>query len=151
MKSTGIVRKVDELGRIVLPIELRRTLDIAERDALEIYVDGASIILQKYEPACIFCGDAKDVVTYKGRNICANCLKEMQSGSSRDDVEDAPVSVDESTIGLNSVSTMDEIIPEIEEDIPANEYGDIQNELSLESVIEDENEDDDEDKDDDDR
>ena len=77
--------------------------------------------------------------------------EEMQSGGSRDDVEDAPVSVDESTIGLNSVSTMDEIIPEIEEDIPANEYGDIQNELSLESVIEDENEDDDEDKDDDDR
>ena len=79
MKSTGIVRKVDELGRIVLPIELRRTLEIAERDSLEIYVEGSTIILKKYEPACIFCGDAKDVVTYKGRNICANCLKEMQS------------------------------------------------------------------------
>ena len=79
MKSTGIVRKVDELGRIVLPIELRRTLDIAEKDAIEIYVDGESIILKKYEPACIFCGDAKDVVTYKGRNICGNCLKEMKS------------------------------------------------------------------------
>ena len=79
MKSTGIVRKVDELGRIVLPIELRRTLEIAEKDPLEIYVDGNMIILKKYEPACIFCGDAKDVVTYKGRNICANCLKEMQS------------------------------------------------------------------------
>ena len=86
-----------------------------------------------------------------GKDVCLSCLKEMQSGGSRDDVEDAPVSVDESTIGLNSVSTMDEIIPEIEEDIPANEYGDIQNELSLESVIEYENEDDDEDKDDDDR
>ena len=57
MKSTGIVRKVDELGRIVLPIELRRTMDIAEKDAIEIYVDGASIILRKYEPTCIFCGD----------------------------------------------------------------------------------------------
>ena len=57
MKATGIVRKVDELGRIVLPIELRRTLDIAERDPLEIYVDGPSIILNKYQPACIFCGD----------------------------------------------------------------------------------------------
>ena len=61
MKSTGIVRKVDELGRIVLPIELRRTMDIAEKDAIEIYVDGASIILRKYEPTCIFCGDAKNV------------------------------------------------------------------------------------------
>ena len=86
-----------------------------------------------------------------GKDVCLSCLKEMQSGGGREEVEDAPVSVDESTIGLNSVSTMDEIIPEIEEDLPANEYGDIQNELSLESVIEDENEDDDEDKDDDDR
>ncbi len=78
MKSTGIVRKVDELGRIVLPIELRRTLEIAERDSLEIYVEGSTIILKKYEPACIFCGDAKDVVNYKGRNICRSCLDEMK-------------------------------------------------------------------------
>lgn len=78
MKSTGIVRRVDELGRIVLPIELRRTLDISERDALEIYVDGASIILKKYLPACIFCGNAGDVVIYKGKNICPECLKELQ-------------------------------------------------------------------------
>ena len=54
MKSTGIVRRVDELGRIVLPIELRRTLNIAEKDSLEIYVDGSSIMLKKYQPACIF-------------------------------------------------------------------------------------------------
>ena len=78
MKSTGIVRKVDELGRIVLPIELRRTMDIAEKDAIEIYVDGASIILRKYEPTCIFCGDAKNVINYRGKNICPNCLKEMK-------------------------------------------------------------------------
>ena len=78
MKSTGIVRKVDELGRIVLPIELRRTLEIAEKDAIEIYVDGSSIILKKYEPTCIFCNDAKNVIHYKGKNICANCLKEMK-------------------------------------------------------------------------
>lgn len=78
MKPTGIVRKVDELGRIVLPIELRRTLEIAERDSLEIYVEGSTIILKKYEPACIFCGDAKDVVNYKGRNICRTCLDEMK-------------------------------------------------------------------------
>ncbi len=78
MKSTGIVRKVDELGRIVLPIELRRTLEIAERDSLEIYVEGSTIILKKYEPACIFCGDAKDVINYKGRNICRKCLEEVK-------------------------------------------------------------------------
>ena len=78
MKSTGIVRKVDELGRIVLPIELLRTMDIAEKDAIEIYVDGASIILRKYEPTCIFCGDAKNVINYRGKNICPNCLKEMK-------------------------------------------------------------------------
>ena len=63
MKSTGIVRKVDELGRIVLPIELRRTLDIAEKDSLEIYVDESAIVLKKYEPACIFCSNVKGVPT----------------------------------------------------------------------------------------
>ena len=73
MKATGIVRKVDELGRIVLPIELRRTLDIAERDPLEIYVDGANIVLTKYLPACIFCGSADDVMNFHGKNICAVC------------------------------------------------------------------------------
>ena len=77
MKATGIVRKVDELGRIVLPIELRRTLDIAERDPLEIYVDGSSIVLTKYQPACIFCGDSSDIITYKGKNVCEACLKEL--------------------------------------------------------------------------
>jgi len=77
MKATGIVRKVDELGRIVLPIELRRTLDIAERDSLEIYVDGTSIVLRKYEPACVFCGSSKDVVVFKDKNICPACMKEL--------------------------------------------------------------------------
>lgn len=79
MKSTGIVRKVDELGRIVLPIELRRTLDIEVKDALEIYVDGSQIILKKYEPACVFCGNAKDVSHYKGKNVCKNCIREIGS------------------------------------------------------------------------
>ena len=79
MKSTGIVRRVDELGRVVLPIELRRTLDIEIRSPLEIYVDGDLIILRKYEPACIFCGEAKDVVTFKDRIICNDCLKELTS------------------------------------------------------------------------
>ena len=77
MKSTGIVRRVDELGRIVLPIELRRTLNIAEKDSLEIYVDGASIMLKKYPPACIFCDSAKDITVFKGKNICAHCMKEL--------------------------------------------------------------------------
>ena len=77
MKSTGIVRKVDELGRIVLPKELRRTLNIDPRDALEIYVDGNMIILKKYEPACIFCGNAGDVIVYKDKNICNDCLREL--------------------------------------------------------------------------
>ncbi|MDD4296013.1 MAG: AbrB/MazE/SpoVT family DNA-binding domain-containing protein [Clostridiaceae bacterium] len=79
MKSTGIVRKVDELGRVVLPIELRRTLDIAEKDALEIYVDESAIILKKYEPACIFCDNAKDIVVFKGKNICPDCLNDMKN------------------------------------------------------------------------
>jgi len=78
MKSTGMTRQVDELGRVVLPIELRRTLDIAEKDALEIFVDGATIILKKYEPGCIFCGEANNVVDFKGKNICKGCLKELE-------------------------------------------------------------------------
>ncbi len=79
MKSTGIVRKVDELGRIVLPIEMRRTLDIAEKDALEIYVEGSSVILKKYKPSCIFCDTSKDVSEFKGKNICPKCLKDLKS------------------------------------------------------------------------
>ncbi len=77
MKSTGVVRKVDELGRIVIPIELRRTMGIEEKDALEIYVDNEKIILKKYEPACIFCGNAEEVINYKGKNLCRNCLTEL--------------------------------------------------------------------------
>lgn len=79
MKSTGVVRKVDQLGRIVLPVELRRTLNIAEKDPLEIYTEGEQIILKKYEPACIFCGDATDVTNYKGKNICRKCFTEIKA------------------------------------------------------------------------
>ena len=78
MKSTGIVRKVDELGRIVLPIEMRRTLGIAERDALEIYVDGGDVILRKYSPTCIFCDNARDLSSFKGKNICPECLSKLR-------------------------------------------------------------------------
>ena len=77
MKSTGIVRKVDELGRIVLPIELRRTMGIDVKDSLEIYVDGDSIILRTYEPSCIFCGNATDIVNFKGKNVCSACAREL--------------------------------------------------------------------------
>ncbi len=77
MKSTGVVRKVDELGRVVIPIELRRTLGIDEKDALEIYVDNEKIILKKYEPGCVFCGNAADVQLYRGKLVCRNCAVEM--------------------------------------------------------------------------
>lgn len=77
MKSTGIVRKIDELGRIVLPKELRRTLDIEEKDPLEIFIEDNTIILKKYQPACMFCGNARDVTTFKGKNICPACAAEI--------------------------------------------------------------------------
>ncbi len=77
MKSTGIVRKVDELGRVVIPIELRRTLNIGDKDALEIFVEGDQIILKKYEPACVFCGQAKGVRNLKGKNVCPKCISEV--------------------------------------------------------------------------
>ncbi len=79
MKATGIVRRVDELGRVVLPIELRRSLDINVKDPMEIYVDEDRIILKKYEPACIFCNQSEDVIVYKGKNICKNCLEELKT------------------------------------------------------------------------
>lgn len=82
MKSTGIVRKVDELGRVVIPIELRRTLGIDEKDALEIYVDNEKIVLKKYEPACIFCNSADNVQSFKGKLVCSDCVKKMHEGMS---------------------------------------------------------------------
>lgn len=79
MKSTGIVRKLDDLGRIVLPIELRRTLDLNIRDTVEILAEEDRIILKKYHPACIFCGDARDVVSFKGKLVCSACLNELKN------------------------------------------------------------------------
>lgn len=79
MKSTGIVRKVDELGRIVLPIELRRTMSIEIKDPLEIYVDGDQIILKKYVPSCVFCGGAEDILDYKGKRVCRACRAKIAS------------------------------------------------------------------------
>ena len=78
MKSTGMVRKVDELGRIVLPIEIRKTLDIEQRDALEIFVDADRIVLQKYQPACIFCSQVDNIVYFNGKRVCASCLAKLK-------------------------------------------------------------------------
>lgn len=77
MKSLGIVRKVDELGRIVLPIELRRKFDIDVRDSLEIYTEDDKIILKKYEPSCVFCGNSDNVINYNGKNICPDCIAKL--------------------------------------------------------------------------
>lgn len=79
MKSTGIVRKVDELGRIVLPIELRRVLEINEKDAIEIYTEGENIILKKYKSSCSFCGSNEGLVEFKGKSVCEACAKEFKS------------------------------------------------------------------------
>ena len=79
MKSTGIVRKVDELGRIVIPIELRKVMDINIKDAMEIYVDSDTIILKKYTPACFFCDSADDVVNYAGKSICRCCIEKLKN------------------------------------------------------------------------
>jgi len=78
MKSTGIVRKIDDLGRMVIPIELRKTMSIDKKDPMEIFVDEDKIVLKKYEPACIFCGNADDTVEFSGRTICQDCLDKMQ-------------------------------------------------------------------------
>ncbi|MBQ4613022.1 MAG: AbrB/MazE/SpoVT family DNA-binding domain-containing protein [Clostridia bacterium] len=79
MTSTGIVRRIDSVGRFVLPIELRRTLQIEDNDSLEIFVEDNTIVLKKYQPACIFCGNARDVSTYKGKNVCTECIDTLQT------------------------------------------------------------------------
>ena len=77
MKSTGIVRHIDNLGRITLPIELRKTLDMACGDPLEIYTEGNSVILRKHESSCVFCGNNRKVTIYKDKCICDNCRREL--------------------------------------------------------------------------
>ena len=81
MKSTGIIRRVDELGRVVIPIELRNQFNIVEKDPIEIYVDGSSIILKKYEETCVFCGSTRNVVEYKGKLICTKCTQNISNMS----------------------------------------------------------------------
>jgi transcriptional pleiotropic regulator of transition state genes len=79
MKATGMIRSLDQLGRIVIPIELRRVLDIEIGDGLEFYSDEKSIVLKKYEPACIFCDNAKDIRVYSGKNVCGECYEQLKN------------------------------------------------------------------------
>jgi transcriptional pleiotropic regulator of transition state genes len=79
LKSTGVVRKVDELGRVVVPIELRRTLEIGEKDPLEIFVDGDRIILKKYQPGCHQCGEVGVPLFGPKHNVCEKCVKKMSA------------------------------------------------------------------------
>lgn len=77
MKSTGIVRRVDELGRVVIPIEIRNQFNIVEKDPIEIYVEGSSIVLKKFEPNCIFCGSTENLYNFNDKLICENCSKKI--------------------------------------------------------------------------
>lgn len=82
MKSTGIVRRVDDLGRVVLPIELRNKLGITEKDPMEIFVEGSSIILKKYEPFCIFCEETKNLTSFNDKLVCKKCIKKLSEKES---------------------------------------------------------------------
>lgn len=79
MKSTGFVKKIDELGRILIPKELRSSMELDTRDALEMFVDGDRLVLQKYQPACIFCNNADEIIFFEGRRVCASCLSKLKS------------------------------------------------------------------------
>ncbi len=79
MKTTGIQRKIDGLGRVVIPMEIRNKLNISQNDPLEIHVEGTSIVIRKDEPTCTFCGGTKNVIEYKDKKICEKCLKEIKS------------------------------------------------------------------------
>ena len=77
MKATGIIRRVDELGRVVIPIEIRNQFNIIEKDPIEIYVEGGTIVLKKFEPNCIFCGNTKNLVAFNDKLICEECAKKI--------------------------------------------------------------------------
>ena len=79
MKSTGIVRKIDNLGRLVLPVELRRGLGLDEDPTVEIFVEEDTIVLKKYQPTCIFCNEEEGLTVFHGKNVCAKCLKELKA------------------------------------------------------------------------
>ncbi len=77
MKSTGIIRHIDELGRIVIPKEMRRNFGICDNDPLEIFTDGEYILLKKKQDSCIFCKSTDSLSEYKGKCICKICLSEL--------------------------------------------------------------------------
>ena len=77
LKATGIVRHVDDLGRIVVPIEIRKNLDIHTGDSVEIFLDDEMIVLKKYMPCCVFCREVEDVIMFKGKLVCKKCIAEM--------------------------------------------------------------------------
>ncbi len=78
MKATGMIRKVDELGRVVVPKELRKKFDITDNvDSFEIFVENDSIILKKYQPSCIFCGETEGITVFKNKNVCCDCIKKI--------------------------------------------------------------------------
>ncbi|MCI9245675.1 MAG: AbrB/MazE/SpoVT family DNA-binding domain-containing protein [Clostridia bacterium] len=79
MKNSGITRHVDELGRIVIPIELRNKFGISEKDPMEVFVDGSTIVLKKFEPNCIFCGNSRKLSEYKDKLICQKCLQQIKA------------------------------------------------------------------------
>lgn len=78
MKSTGIVRRIDELGRVVLPIELRRTMNLEVRDPVEIFMEGDAIVLKKYEASCLFCGGNHQLTEFRGKQICGECVRRIR-------------------------------------------------------------------------
>lgn len=88
MKSTGIIRKLDELGRVVIPKEIRNKLDIEEKDPIEIYLDGTSIVLKKFETGCIFCNNPKDLISYKDKLICKKCLSKISDLNVEEDINE---------------------------------------------------------------
>ncbi|MCL2420879.1 MAG: AbrB/MazE/SpoVT family DNA-binding domain-containing protein [Defluviitaleaceae bacterium] len=77
MKATGIVRKVDELGRIVLPSELRKTMHVSVGDSFELFTHDNTVVLKKYEPGCILTGLMDELVEYQGRKVSKQAIKEM--------------------------------------------------------------------------
>ena len=88
MKSTGIVRKLDELGRVVIPKEIRNKLDIEEKDPIEIYLDWTSIVLKKFETGCIFSNNPKDLISYKDKLICKKCLSKISDLNVEEDINE---------------------------------------------------------------
>ena len=77
MKATGIVRSIDNMGRLVLPIELRKMMKLGEKDQVEIFTAGNTIVLKKYAPCCTFCQSTVDLTSFKGQNVCAKCIQKL--------------------------------------------------------------------------